>query len=163
MTLPTLSRRHMLLSLAVLVAAGDVAHAASPPALMVHKDPDCGCCDGWVEHLRRAGFDVTVRETADLAPLKVRLGVPEALASCHTAELATELATEPGRYVIEGHVPARAIARLLAERPDARGLAVPGMPAGSPGMGGAPEIYDVILFGAPGATSYGRFRGDREV
>lgn len=158
MTFPILSRRHMLLSLAALVAAGDVARAAGRPALTVHKDPGCSCCDGWVEHLRQAGFDVAVRESADLAPLKARLGVPEALASCHTAELASE----PARYVIEGHVPARAIVRLLAERPDARGLAVPGMPAGSPGMGGTPEIYDVILFRASGQTSYGRFRGDRE-
>lgn len=155
MTVPIFSRRDMLAGLAVLAAAGHLTPAAGRPLLTVHKDPNCGCCGGWVEHLRAAGFEVAVRETSDLQPLKARLGVPDALASCHTAEM--------GRYVIEGHVPVRAIERLLGEQPDARGLAVPGMPLGSPGMGGAPEVYDVILFGAGRQERYGRYRGDREV
>jgi len=160
MTTQTLSRRDVLMRVAALTAlavpsAGALSIAAGRPALTVHKDPYCGCCGGWVEHLRAAGFEVTVRETSDLQPLKARLGVPDTLASCHTAEM--------DGYVIEGHVPVRAIERLLGERPKARGLAVPGMPAGSPGMGGAPEIYEVILFGAGGQERYGRFRGDREV
>ena len=155
MTVPIFSRRDMLAGLAVLAAAGHLTPAAGRPLLTVHKDPNCGCCGGWVEHLRAAGFEVAVRETSDLQPLKARLGVPDALASCHTAEM--------GRYVIEGHVPVRAIERLLGEQPDARGLAVPGMPLGSPGMGGAPEVYEVILFGADRQERYGRYRGDREV
>ena len=88
--------------------------------------------------------------------VKTRLSVPAELAACHTAEIA--------RYVIEGHVPAQAITRLLAEKPDALGLAVPGMPIGSPGMeGGTPEVYDVILFGKRSPVSFGRFMGDQPV
>jgi len=127
--------------------------AAEPaPMLKVWKDPGCGCCSGWVEHLRRSGFAVEAIDTADLAAVKTALGVPAELASCHTAKIET--------YVIEGHVPAAAIRRLLAERPAGLGLAVPGMPIGSPGMeGGTPQPYDVVLFGAPSPTVYGRFIG----
>ncbi len=132
-----------------------VARAAGRPPMTVHKDPNCSCCGGWVEHVRKAGFSVTVEETPDLAPVKARLGVPEELASCHTAEIAG--------YAIEGHVPAPMIERLLTERPKALGLAVPGMPPGSPGMGGAPEIYEVVLFGPQGRRIYGRFKGEREI
>ena len=124
------------------------------PVIKVSKDPNCGCCTGWVEHLRSNGFVAAVTNSADMQAVKVRLGVPEELASCHTAEIAG--------YVIEGHVPARAIRRLLAEKPAARGLAVPGMPIGSPGMeGGTPEVYEVILFGKDQPVSFGRFIGDR--
>jgi hypothetical protein len=101
---------------------------------------------------------VEVRETARLHTLKARLGVPSALQACHTAEI--------GRYVIEGHVPASAIRRLLSEQPDARGLAVPGMPVGSPGMeveGEPPETYTVMLFGAFGQRAYARFEGGTEL
>lgn len=124
------------------------------PVVTVHKDPSCGCCDGWVAHLRLAGFRATVAEGSDVYAVKYRLGVPEELASCHTATV--------GGYTIEGHVPAHAIRRLLAERPAISGLAVPGMPTGSPGMeGGAPEAYDVVAF-APGRRStFGRYREAR--
>jgi hypothetical protein len=119
------------------------AQAAIPRDLTVYKDPTCGCCTRWAQHVRQAGFLVTERETTDLDAVKAAMGVPAALASCHTARI--------GRYVIEGHVPADLIARLLRERPDARGLAVPGMPVGSPGMeGGRPERYDVLLIDRAG-------------
>lgn len=115
--------------------------------VVVHKSPTCGCCSAWVEHLRSEGFSVEVRDSDDLEPLKARLGVPVAQRSCHTAEV--------GGYFVEGHVPAGDIKRLLAERPAARGLAVPGMPLGSPGMevpGGHIEPYDVELVSRDGAT-----------
>ena len=128
------------------------ALADAPEAITVHRDPSCGCCGAWIEHLRGAGFSPTVAETGDVAAVKRRLGVPSELASCHTAEVRG--------YVVEGHVPAEAIRRLLAERPQATGLAVPGMPAGSPGMeGGAPEIYEVVLFGPQGRRAFARYRG----
>jgi hypothetical protein len=130
--------------------------AAAGSAVTVWKDRGCGCCTAWIEHLRRHGHAVTAIDATDLHAIKTRLGVPAELASCHTAEVAG--------YVIEGHVPAQAIARLLAERPDARGLAVPGMPVGSPGMeGGTPEAYDVILFGTRPPVRFGRFLGDQPI
>jgi hypothetical protein len=151
------TRRAMLgliSSVTVGLAAG--ASAATRPTIKVWKDPNCGCCTGWVEHLRRNGFTATVVETADMQAVKTRLGVPAELAACHTAEIAG--------YIIEGHVPAQAITRLLAQKPDALGLAVPGMPIGSPGMeGGTPEVYDVILFGKRSPVSFGRFMGDQPV
>jgi hypothetical protein len=131
---------------------------AGPRTLVINKDPNCGCCSGWTEHVAAAGFETRVNEVADLAPLKARLSVPPALASCHTAEI--------DGYVIEGHVPASAIRRLLSERPPAIGLSVPGMPVGSPGMempGGVDETYDVILFGPSGRKVYARFRGTQEL
>jgi hypothetical protein len=126
--------------------------------MIVHKDPSCGCCAGWVEHVQAAGFQATVIEMSNLAPLKTSLGIPNHLASCHTAKV--------GGYVVEGHVPIAAIKRLLLERPTAIGLAVPGMPVGSPGMevsGSPDEPYEVVLFGPSGQRSYGRFLGSREV
>src|SRR5258706_10104624 len=102
------------------------AWAAENPVITVHKDPNCGCCTGWVQHLQKAGFTVKTIETADLDAVKARLGVPADLAACHTAQV--------GAYLVEGHVPAVALMRLINEKPDARGLAVPGMPVGSPGM-----------------------------
>jgi hypothetical protein len=149
-----LSRRALLLGSIALVATP--ALAGERPSVRVHKDPDCGCCNGWVGHLKQAGFTVAAIDTDRLSAVKARLGVPPELASCHTAEI--------GDYVIEGHVPAVAIDRLLAERPQAKGLAVPGMPVGSPGMeGGEPEVYEVVLFGRDGARSYGRFKGAQAV
>ncbi|WP_246505424.1 DUF411 domain-containing protein [Microvirga antarctica] len=127
---------------------------AGLPKVVVSKDPSCGCCSGWVNHLKAAGFPVEIHETAEVNRVKVRLGVPDALASCHTAEV--------GSYVIEGHVPADAIKRLLAEKPKAKGLAVPGMPVGSPGMeveGVEPDTYEVVLFGPSGQTTFARYRG----
>jgi hypothetical protein len=139
---------------AVLPPCG--ATAASRPVVTVHKDPDCGCCGAWSGHLEKSGFPVTTFETRRINAVKARLGVPSDLAACHTAEV--------DGYVIEGHVPARAIERLLAERPAATGLAVPGMPIGSPGMeGGEPEIYEVVLFGPQGRSIFARFRGADEV
>jgi hypothetical protein len=121
--------------------------------MVVTRDPNCACCGGWVAHVKAASFPVEVIEAVDLAALKARLGVPESLAACHTAEV--------GGYVVEGHVPADAIKQLLAERPQARGLAVPGMPVGSPGMeipSTPPETFDVILFGAQPRV-FARYRG----
>ncbi|WP_029880265.1 DUF411 domain-containing protein [Bradyrhizobium sp. OHSU_III] len=143
----------------LMVAAGLTATAAmadEPTVAVVHKDPNCGCCTGWVRHLRDAGFAVRVEETSDLKAVRARFAIPENLAGCHTAEIAG--------YLVEGHVPAAAIRRLLAERPNARGLAVPGMPAGSPGMeGGVPESYAVLLFGPNGSQPFMRFIGKQTV
>jgi hypothetical protein len=109
-----------------------------------------------VEHLEKAGFRTKVLETKDLDAVKKRLGVPDDLAACHTAEVSG--------YVVEGHVPAAALKRFLAEKPNAMGLAVPGMPIGSPGMeGGTPEPYEVVLFGPAGRRSYMRFVGEKIV
>lgn len=127
---------------------------AGPPVVVVHRDPNCGCCSLWARHLRDNGFAVQVDETSDLDSVRARLGVPPALAACHTAEV--------DGYVVEGHVPAAAVRRLLAERPNSKGLAVPGMPAGSPGMeGGEPQPYTVFLFGADGHRPFMRFVGGR--
>ncbi len=145
------------LGLSALGAAMPAA-AAGPAVMRVHKDPSCGCCSGWVDHVRKAGFVVEVTETGSLNGLKRRLTIPEALWSCHTAEV--------DGYVLEGHVPAAAIDRLLAERPRAKGLAVPGMPIGSPGMeveGMDAEAFDVVLFGPSGQTVFGRFKGGTAV
>jgi hypothetical protein len=128
--------------------------AAEEPVVTVHKDPDCGCCSGWVKHLQKAAFRTKVLETKDLDAVKKKLGVPDDLAACHTAEVSG--------YVIEGHVPAIALRRFLNEKPTATGLAVPGMPIGSPGMeGGNPEQYEVILFGPAVKRSYMQFVGEK--
>jgi hypothetical protein len=129
---------------------------AAVSVITVHRDPNCGCCLGWVRHLEAAGFVVDVDSTANLESVRTRLGVPPAMAACHTAEV--------NGYLIEGHVPAVAVRRLLTERPDAKGLAVPGMPVGSPGMeGGEPEPYTVFLFGASGHRPFMRFIGEQVV
>ena len=114
--------------------------------ITVYKDPNCGCCTEWVKHLKKAGFTVTVRDTAEMETVKRSFGVPQALESCHTGRI--------GQYSIEGHVPADLIVKLVTEQPKGRGLAVPGMPMGSPGMEGSPkQAYDVLLFDAAGKTS----------
>ncbi len=155
MTSHTLFSRRAALVLAAAALALP-ARAADRPPMRVHKDPNCGCCNGWITHLEQAGFAVAAYETSRISAVKTRLGVPPELASCHTAEI--------GDYVIEGHVPAAAIDRLLAERPQAKGLAVPGMPAGSPGMEGSePEIYEVMLFGPAGTRSFGRYKGAQAI
>ena len=122
--------------------------------MLVHRDPNCGCCESWAALARREGYAVTVQNEADMAAVKERLGVPAQLASCHT--------TVVGDYVFEGHVPFEEVARLLAERPgNIRGLAVPGMPAGSPGMevpDGTVQPFEVIAFDRAGATNvYARY------
>ncbi|GGK06393.1 DUF411 domain-containing protein [Luteimonas terricola] len=116
--------------------------------LVVHKHPSCGCCVAWIDHMREAGFAVQVHDHEDMGPIKQRAGVPYAKGSCHTAEI--------DGYFVEGHVPATDVKRLLAERPDARGLTVPGMPAGSPGMevpDGTVHPYAVELVGHDGSTA----------
>jgi hypothetical protein len=150
-----LTRRSALVLVTGAAAVAMTASwAAEERVVTVHKDPNCGCCSGWVRHLQQAGFTVKAIDTAELDAVKTRLGVPADLAACHTAEVAG--------YVVEGHVPALALERFLAEKPDATGLAVPGMPIGSPGMeGGNPEQYDVVLFGPAGRRSYMRFLGDK--
>lgn len=136
-----------------IISIAPLAFAKAPPhSITVWKDPNCGCCLSWVEHLRRNGFVATVIESKDVQSIKLQRGVPMELASCHTAEVAG--------YTIEGHVPANSILRLLSEKPFARGLAVPGMPIGSPGMeGGAPVAYDVILFGSSEPARFERYLG----
>ena len=158
-TLP-INRRALLTGVAasslVMTSRAPLAQETLPK-MVVTKDPNCGCCTGWVEHVRAAGFDVEVLESSEVNRLKVRLGVPEALASCHTAKI--------GGYVVEGHVPPAAIKRLLAEKPAGKGLAVPGMPVGSPGMeveGVEPDTYEVVLFGPSGQRTYARYTGSRE-
>jgi len=150
-----LSRRVALAMITAVIVAGDLpASAEARPRIVVHKDPKCGCCTSWVKFLEQARFPAVVMETSALDAVKRRLGVPDEFASCHTAEIEG--------YVLEGHVPVAAILRLLAEKPKATGLAVPGMPIGSPGMEvGPPENYEVVLFGPEGRSSYGRFRGER--
>jgi hypothetical protein len=156
-----LTRRRTVAFLAMapaLVLAGRALAAAPSQKIVVIKDPNCGCCGGWVDHLKAEGFGVEVIETAALDRVKAKLGVPSDLAACHTAEVAG--------YVIEGHVPAGAIRRLLAEKPQAKGLAVPGMPVGSPGMevaGAQADVYDVVLFGSFGQRVFARFEGAREL
>lgn len=141
----------------VLISMAARGHTEALPLVTVTKDPDCGCCRGWVAHIEAAGFPVRVVESADVDSLKQRLGVPPELSSCHTAEV--------GGYVVEGHVPAAALRRLLAERPPVTGLAVPGMPAGSPGMdfpGVDPVPYEVLMFNSTIQT-FGRFLGAQEI
>ncbi len=152
-----ISRRTALAIFAgATISLGNRARAEALPPIKISRSPDCGCCHLWAEHLRSAGFAVTLDEPDDLQGLKDRLGVPADLASCHTGEIAG--------YVIEGHVPVRAILQLLAEKPNATGLAVAGMPIGSPGMeGGTPEAYDVVLFGPDGNRNFGRYLGSDPV
>lgn len=147
-----LSRR-TLLAAALALPVGAAALSASAGALAgestrmtVYKSPWCGCCGAWIDHMRAAGFEVTVEDVEDLAPVKLMAGVPAELQSCHTASL--------DGYVFEGHVPAETVTRFLAERPDAHGLAVPGMPVGSPGMEGPnPQPYEVLSFDRAGGTT----------
>jgi hypothetical protein len=145
-----MNRRQTLFALmAVSFAAGArAADTKRAPLIVVHKNETCGCCKLWVAHLEKAGFATEVHDESNLGPVKERLGVPYGMGSCHTGEV--------GGYFIEGHVPASDIQRLLSEKLDAKGLAVPGMPAGSPGMeipSGAKDAYDVFLVAKDGRTS----------
>lgn len=118
-----------------------VVEMQAQPVVTVYKSETCGCCNDWVDHLKEAGFEVTAMNRDDMNSVKSQLGVPVQLASCHTAVV--------GKYVVEGHVPAASIRRLLDEDANIRGLAVPGMPTGSPGMevpGRPADRYDVIAF-----------------
>jgi hypothetical protein len=156
--------RHLLIACACLLcltgcggAPGDsggddnVAMASSAPeqelpTVLVYKSATCGCCNGWIEHLREAGFTVDARDVPDINSVKVDAGVPRAMSSCHTALV--------DGYVVEGHVPAEQIRRLLAERPDVEGIAAPGMPIGSPGMEGPGATpYEVLSFSRDGSSA----------
>jgi hypothetical protein len=142
--------------IALLISAGVVgagslllgqksAHAAD---VVVYKSPTCGCCKKWVSHLEQNGYTVEVHNESrnTLSSIKAEMGVPDSLQSCHTAKI--------GGYVIEGHVPADVIARLLKEKPQIKGLAVPGMPMGSPGMEGPrKDSYDILALEESGKTS----------
>ncbi|MDT0683093.1 DUF411 domain-containing protein [Roseicyclus sp. F158] len=136
-------RQFLVLSSAALTVAALPARAATP--MHVHSAPSCGCCHAWADLARAAGYDVTVTELTDPGAQKAAMGVPANMVSCHTIEA--------GGYVFEGHVPFEAVAAVLADRPAITGLAVPGMPMGSPGMGDDPAArFDVIAFGGtPGA------------
>jgi len=152
----SLTRRSALFAAIASLLQSGTLFAREKQVIMVHKDPTCGCCSGWVQHLQNAGFVTTVLDTSDIDAVKKRLGVPDDLAACHTAEVAG--------YVIEGHAPAATLKLFLTEKPNATGLAVPGMPVGSPGMeGGKPEKYDVVLFGPDGRRTYVSFIGERSV
>lgn len=119
---------------------------ADLPTVLVYKTASCGCCNGWVEHMRAAGFEVEARDVRDLMSVKMDAGVPTAMSSCHTALV--------DGYAVEGHVPADQIKRLLAERPEIVGIAAPGMPMGSPGMEGpGAKPYDVMQWDAAGNSA----------
>jgi len=143
-------RRRFLVGATGLLAASMVPIRASASNLAIHvmKDPDCGCCGAWIDILEKDGFTVTTENLGadDLRMVKVTSGIPDTMTSCHTGRI--------GGYVVEGHVPAADIRRLLVERPDAVGLSVPGMPYGSPGMGPEDErdAYDVHLILRNGKT-----------
>lgn len=129
------------------VAAAPAA-PAELPTMTVYKSPTCGCCKGWIEHVKAAGFTVEVHDLDNLAEIKSESGVPASARSCHTAIV--------GGYTVEGHVPAPTVLRLLREKPRVAGIAVGGMPVGTPGMevpGREPDKYDVLSFQADGSTA----------
>ena len=133
------------------------ALVSDAPPMTVYKSPTCGCCALWVEHMEAAGFDVVTEDRDDMAAVKDSLGLPSDLSSCHTGVV--------DGYVVEGHVPAEHVVRLLDERPEALGLAVPGMPIGSPGMevGDRRDPYDVLVVdGAGEAAVFARVPGNTQ-
>jgi hypothetical protein len=136
-----------VVALALTTGAAPVSPIVSPktPTITVYKDPGCGCCKNWIEHLIKHGYRVDAKDTPGMAEVKRTLGVPDRLSACHTAVV--------NGYLIEGHVPAADIARLLREKPKVAGLAVPGMPMGSPGMEGPrAQHYQVLSFDKAGKT-----------
>lgn len=160
--------QHTLVSLVILLAAsllpagpsaaednGISTHAnTAPPAITVYRSPTCGCCENWLEHLRSNGFAVEDHQEADMNAIKDRLGIPGAARSCHTATI--------DGYLIEGHVPAADIKQMLSRRPQIRGLAVPGMVVGSPGMemGNRKDPYTVVSIGKNGELrAFREYRG----
>lgn len=146
-----LSRLAVCGATALALAAGGAVpraqKAAGKPAVTVYKSATCGCCSGWADHMRRNGFVVTTVDVDDITVPKKTYGVPPAVSSCHTSLV--------GGYVVEGHVPADAVTRLLRERPKVAGLAVRGMPIGSPGMemGGQKDPYVIASFDKAGQTA----------
>lgn len=140
-------RQFFLASAAALVARRAVSAAVAPPVITVYKDAGCECCGRWVKHLSSNGFVVTTRDVLNVDEIKRTMMVPKDLVSCHTAVV--------DRYVVEGHVPADLIKKMLAQKPAIQGLSAPGMPSGSPGMevGGKPDKYDIIAFTRDGKKS----------
>lgn len=153
------TRRGALLGSATVASFAYSASATEPVHIAVTKGPGCECCDGWAKHLRENGYTVTIAESAELNVFKAKLGIPADLRTCHTGQV--------GKYILEGHVPALAVKYLLHEKPqNVTGLAVPGMPVGSPGMevpGAQPEEYSVIIFGPTGRRVWTRFKGASEI
>ena len=134
---------------AASAASAPLVPASAPSATLVmkvYKDPNCGCCKSWIEHLEKNGFKVEVMDMPDLSAVKTRYGVKQELQACHTGVV--------GNYTVEGHVPADLILKMINEKPAIAGLAVPGMPMGSPGMEGAiKEKYDILTFDRAGRTT----------
>jgi hypothetical protein len=143
-----MTRRSLLasVSLAALLVASAGAQAPAPIKMTVYKSATCGCCGKWVEHMKKAGFDVTVNDVENVSVVKNQHHVPVSLAACHTALVEG--------YVVEGHVPDDVIRKMVAEKPKVVGIAVAGMPMGAPGMEteGVPQHYDVMAFDAAGAS-----------
>lgn len=140
-------KRH--LRAAVLASGLFATPVMAGEAITVYKSSSCGCCADWVEYMESNGYTAKVIESDDMDAVKQHLHVPEAMQSCHTALI--------GGYVVEGHVPVEAIARMLKEKPKATGIAAPGMPQGSPGMSGDKEPFAVYLFGKQGAQPFMKF------
>lgn len=146
----------LLLFLSVSLTAADQARTPTPMMMTVFKTPTCGCCSKWVDHMRQNGFTVHVTDLNDLTSIKNKHGVPARLQSCHTGVV--------NGYVVEGHVPAADVKRLIKEKPAVVGITVPGMPAGSPGMevpGITPPPYNVLAFDKTGATKVYATHGKR--
>ena len=144
-----MKRRNFLSAAAAAAASATLPALAAGtlPQIEVFKNPDCGCCGAWVDHLKTAGFPVKVHETPDTSAVRKRHGIPDEFGSCHTGVVAG--------YALEGHVPAEDIKRLLAKKPAAAGLSVPGMPVGSPGMevGSRKDPFQVLLIDKAGRSS----------
>ncbi len=141
----TINRRNLLATaISVLAPPSTNAWAATYPPIKAYRNPGCGCCEKWAAQLKQAGFDITMEDDPNLEARRTAAGVPADIAGCHTAFM--------GDFIIEGHVPVEDIKRFLAEKPDARGLSVKGMPAESPGMenGGQPEVFKVLAFKGDG-------------
>lgn len=138
--------RHAAVAAALALPLAAQAAKPAQPVIEVYKTEYCGCCKAWIKHLEASGFTVKAQDVADPASYREKFGIPAQYGSCHTGRV--------GGYAVEGHVPASEIKRLLAEKPKARGLAVPGMPMGSPGMEGArKDPYEVLLVKDGGKTS----------
>lgn len=138
----------------LLLLLSGLLSAAPAPLMTVYKTPTCGCCAKWVEHMKQAGFRVVVKEVPTTAQARKDAGIPEKFGSCHTGIV--------NGYAIEGHVPAADVQRLLKQKPKAIGLAVPGMPMGSPGMEGPyKDAYRVLLVTADGVETFQQYAGSR--
>jgi len=150
----TLAITAAAVAVAIIGGFGLLRDNSAAQEITVYKTPTCGCCGKWVDHLKAAGYEVTVSNLSDLTEIKNLHGVPMTLRTCHTGIV--------NGYVVEGHVPARFVTRLIEEKPAIAGIAVPGMPIGSPGMEGPyRESYDVVSFDSRGETAvFGHVEGD---